>query len=351
VVEDGHIRFIYATTATADPLPPMPLNGRGIAVRAVRTGETQLVHDTSKDPDFAMDGEPSSLCSELDIPIKIDGKVVALINLETPRLNAYSEQDRRVVEILSEHVASVLYRIREESRLRGMEEERERGLADGAAEAVDMARRDLSMPLQTIQNASYLIRRRLVGAEEGANKIDNAVDLCVSTLDGLRMITNPQLLRRQPHDLNHLLRRSLTDSGISGKVKVKFMNATPVMAYVDGTKLGSVITNLLRKASESMPKGGDLSVDIGVNGDAATISITDTGSYHTRDSAPGESTPSRIAILDETSLEFILCRRIVEAHGGEIHLHKREKSSDLTIKLPTGEGVPQKIRRYVNTSL
>ncbi|MFH2111208.1 MAG: ATP-binding protein [Candidatus Bathyarchaeota archaeon] len=107
---------IYSMGVDLNLVSELPLGGRGITVRAARTGETQLVHDTRLDPDYLQDMDAEVRLSELDVPIKVAGKAVAVINLEDRRPNAYTEEDRRLIEIYSQHVAGALQRITHQGR-------------------------------------------------------------------------------------------------------------------------------------------------------------------------------------------------------------------------------------------
>ena len=135
IVEDGYLKFIYARTVSLKQLQQMPLNGRGITIRAIKTGESQLVSDVRLDPDFIKFVEPSDIYSELDVPVKVGGKVVALINLEKSCLDAFSDNDRRIVEIVAEQVASAISRI-EQLRAIKASEEKYRSLIDSSGEAI-----------------------------------------------------------------------------------------------------------------------------------------------------------------------------------------------------------------------
>ena len=117
IVEQNKVVFReYKENSLTDELD---INARGITLRAIRTGETQLVPDTRKDPDYIMGSTNRGVITltELDVPIKIDEKVVAIINLESWELDAFSYEDRRLVETLAEHVSSALSRISYRSRL------------------------------------------------------------------------------------------------------------------------------------------------------------------------------------------------------------------------------------------
>ncbi len=111
VVEEGYLKFIYARPIPVEQLQRMPLSGRGITVRVVKTGESQMIPDVRLDPDFVNQLESMNPLSELAVPVKLDERVIAVINLERENLNAFSDEDQRIIEILGEQVASAISRI------------------------------------------------------------------------------------------------------------------------------------------------------------------------------------------------------------------------------------------------
>jgi len=116
----------------------LPLDGPGVTVRAFKTGETQLVPDTRLDVDYVgADSGESELRSELVVPVKISGEPVAVINIESPEVNAFTEDDRKLVEILAEHVASAMTRLRDREELKASEE-RYRELFGSISEGVSV---------------------------------------------------------------------------------------------------------------------------------------------------------------------------------------------------------------------
>ena len=111
IVDADHIKFVFSRDVPLVNVPDLQLTGRGITVRAVRTGETQVVGNTRFDPDFVANSEGKELLSELDVPIKIAGRVVAVINLQAEKEAAFTDEDKRLVEVLSEHISSAMARI------------------------------------------------------------------------------------------------------------------------------------------------------------------------------------------------------------------------------------------------
>ena len=97
----------------------IPLNGPGIVVRAVNTGETQYVPDIRVDPDYLEGGKIDEsgrvfeILSELTVPVKVGGETRLILNIERSKVDAFSKQDQKLVEILAAHTASAYQLIKE----------------------------------------------------------------------------------------------------------------------------------------------------------------------------------------------------------------------------------------------
>jgi GAF domain-containing protein/anti-anti-sigma regulatory factor len=92
----------------ADMLPighRMPV-GEGMVGWTVRQGETRLANDVNTDPLY-FNPQPDVIKtqSELDVPIKMGEEVFGLIDIQDPQLNAFDEDDVRVIETLASQVA------------------------------------------------------------------------------------------------------------------------------------------------------------------------------------------------------------------------------------------------------
>jgi len=110
-VQDNKIVFTELREDSA--ILELDLDGDGITVRAVNTGETQRVPDTRLDSGYisGRTGVDEETLSELDVPILGRDGVMALINLESNYVGAFSDDDQRLVETFAQHVASALIRI------------------------------------------------------------------------------------------------------------------------------------------------------------------------------------------------------------------------------------------------
>jgi diguanylate cyclase (GGDEF)-like protein len=81
----------------------LSLNGKGLTVAAYQSGQPIYVPDVTKDQRFFR-GAKETLC-ELDIPLKVGDRVIGVLNLESPKINAFSDQDQRVFSSYAERAA------------------------------------------------------------------------------------------------------------------------------------------------------------------------------------------------------------------------------------------------------
>lgn len=77
--------------------------GAGVCGTAASTGETQLVTDVRAFPGHIACDAASQ--SELVVPIKRDGEVIAVIDLDSPRPSRFDEADARGIEVLASAMA------------------------------------------------------------------------------------------------------------------------------------------------------------------------------------------------------------------------------------------------------
>ncbi|MET3469598.1 GAF domain-containing protein [Novosphingobium sp. 1529] len=80
--------------------------GQGVCGTAAATGETQLVRDVHAFPGHIACDAASA--SELVVPIKRDGVVIAVIDLDSPTLARFDEEDARGIEALAAVLAGAV---------------------------------------------------------------------------------------------------------------------------------------------------------------------------------------------------------------------------------------------------
>ena len=77
--------------------------GKGVCGTAAQSGETQLVADVHAFPGhIACDANSAS---ELVVPVRRNGTVIAVIDLDSPTLNRFDTEDAKGVELLAQMIA------------------------------------------------------------------------------------------------------------------------------------------------------------------------------------------------------------------------------------------------------
>ena len=139
-VDGDSLNFTHSRGVPSSEGFKLPLDGKGLTVRAVRTGESQRVGDVRTSADYTLGWDHSSqnFRSELDVPVKIEGEVVAVLNVESEEMDHFTPQDQTLLEIYADHVASAISRIRRDEQLR-KSEEKYRALMESSLDAVTVS--------------------------------------------------------------------------------------------------------------------------------------------------------------------------------------------------------------------
>lgn len=84
--------------------PRFPV-GEGLSGAAVASGETVVVGDVTTDPRYLT--TLGSTRSEIVVPVRIDGVVRGLIDVESERVDAFTEEDSALLERCAESLTPI----------------------------------------------------------------------------------------------------------------------------------------------------------------------------------------------------------------------------------------------------
>lgn len=131
----------------------------GVTGRAVKTGQSQLVDDVTQDSAY-IQYDPETR-SELAVPIKLGKRIIGVINVEHPDLNAFDEEDQQALESLAAQAAVAIEnaRLYEEQQQRANQLALINQIAAGISSSLD-----LDKILQTLVNELA----RAIGVEQCA---------------------------------------------------------------------------------------------------------------------------------------------------------------------------------------
>ena len=185
-------------------------------------------------------------------------------------------------------------------------------------------------------------------ARQALNGSVAARDIVNDLLEFARTSRHEQHLTTEPVDMCEFVRSTIDghmpaalDKGIALKTK-----RLPEHAYctIDKGRMSRVIDNLIANALKFTPRGGTVTVDIGVCPNHVLITVRDTGIGIPRalhDHLFEPFTPSRRPGTDKeksTGLGLSISREIVEQHGGRIRFESEEgKGSSFFLQLPSSE--------------
>jgi len=334
VVDEGFLVHVDAR-GLEPPVEPLSLDGIGVTVRAAREARTIHVPDVKDDPDYIEASSRSR--SELAVPVRTDGEVIAVLNMESPIVDAFTDQDIKLLEILALHVGASLVRLRQEAELRRVSEENVSSILGGFERVTRMLRHDLRSPLQSINNAAQMMELDSSTSTEMLTIIRNNVNYIAEVLDDLRTMTTTRALIRKPHDVDILIRRLLNRRILPNDIEVDIGLQSGVKARVDSTKLTRVIDNLINNAVEAMPQGGRLTLETKVEGDDYVIMIGDDGEGISEEDLSMIFRPFFSTKETGMGLGLTYCKEVVEAHGGSMGVSSgKGVGTVITVRLPLG---------------
>ena len=80
--------------------------GEGITGWVARNGKPARVGNVKKDPRYVM--VERKICSELAVPLEVEGEVRGVLNVDSDRLDAFTESDQQLLEALALEAAKVI---------------------------------------------------------------------------------------------------------------------------------------------------------------------------------------------------------------------------------------------------
>jgi CheY-like chemotaxis protein/PAS domain-containing protein len=134
--------------------------GQGVTGHVAATGETYLCVDTRTDPLY-LQGSAGAR-SSLTVPLIYQQHVIGTFNVESPRANAFGEEDQQFAELFSYEIANALHTL----ELLSAEK---RGTA---SKSIDLINREVVLPVDEILAATSAVLDRYIGHDaEMADKL------------------------------------------------------------------------------------------------------------------------------------------------------------------------------------
>jgi two-component system, sensor histidine kinase SagS len=125
--------------------------GNGITGFVAATGKSYLCPDIAADPLYIQGAEGAR--SSLTAPLVFQDAIIGTLNVESPRLNAFGEDDVRFVETFGREIAAALHTL----QLLSAEKR------TGASKSIEAVNRKVSMPVDEILAEAAIVLERYIG--------------------------------------------------------------------------------------------------------------------------------------------------------------------------------------------
>jgi len=234
-------------------------------------------------------------------------------------------------------MAAQLQRLREmETKMRRQEQFASLG------QAAAVIAHEIRNPLGIIKTSSQLIRRKSELEPESdrlvsfvLDEVDRIERLVQDILDYVR----PKDTQRKRINLSELIDRLVTMSApVLRKQCVGYEvtgNKDPVWVLADPDQLYQAFLNLVLNATDAMPEGGTLKLQMDRAGDQVTVLVRDTGAGVNEEVAAKIFEPFVTTKAKGTGLGLAKTRAIIEEHGGDITFESKPgEGATFIVKLP-----------------
>jgi len=230
-------------------------------------------------------------------------------------------------------------------------EEKTRQLKDSErlatiGQTAGMVGHDIRNPLQSIEGAAYLGKEELKSLpdessarkelEEIIEMIENQTRYIDHIVSDLQDFAKPPLPQPRETDIQQIIDESLSMIDIPANIQVKtILQEDLKKQLLDPTFLKRILLNLIKNATQAMPNGGELAIKAYEDQQTLRISVEDTGAGISEEEKPKIFTPLFTTKAKGQGLGLAVCKRLVEAHTGEITFESETgKGTKFMIKLP-----------------
>jgi signal transduction histidine kinase len=344
VVDDSHENLILLETI---------LNGEGYTTSLAGDGKAALIAVAAAQPDLVlldvhmpvMDGY--TVCQALKADPATRDVPVIFISSSDETLNKVRAFEVGGIDYVTKplHLEELLARANAHIRLYRSQREKDRFLRTLS--------HDLKNPINLITGAVELLRdtRKPVNGEQREQLLDiidrkaKFMEELVNDLLDLARIeagAPPNLVEAA---LNDILESTLHGFDIlANRKRIALFALLPsreVKVYADPMHLSRAFSNLLTNALKYTPEGGQVKLEVRIEGASANILVIDTGLGIPEEDIPRlfepffRGTQSKHVQEEGTGLGLAIAHAIIKQHGGSISVESRVgEGSTFTVTLP-----------------
>ena len=294
------------------------------------------------------------LVSYLGLPLMAKGEAIGTISVLTKEEHAFTTEEINFLSTLAAQAATAIHnsQLFEQTKKQAAELEKAKDMqADFAA----MIAHDLRSPLTATLSTATMLEDGLFGAVNQEQKqwllkmqsnIRGLVELVNDFLDLSKLEAGHIQLAKEMVHMDQLIRESADNyRALAGEKKISLRTRIdPTLPHInaDPRRIDQVLSNLLSNAIKFTPEGGEIEVGAArENGLEARLWVRDTGMGIPLQETEQifqkyrQAASAKEAKEKGTGLGLVICKMIVEAHGGKIRVESEEgKGSTFTVTIP-----------------
>jgi len=193
---------------------------------------------------------------------------------------------------------------------------------------------DLRSPLQTIQNAVYLLQKS-PDNEMLFDMVRQSLKQATSILDSFRDYYKGHIITPLETEATKIADLALSNSGLPDNISVVREYDETLRVHVDPVKTALAIQKLVINSVEAMEEGGELRISVFDSPDSVEICVKDSGTGIPPEAEESLFEPFVSSKKQGNGLGVPTAKRIVESHGGSLtYITKQGEGTTFTISFP-----------------
>jgi len=270
-------------------------------------------------------------------PITVEGRLTGYVGLYKD-VTERKQMERKLQEY-SEHLEELV-----EKRTRQLKEAQEQLLKSERLAAIGeiaaMVDHDLRNPLTSIAGATYYLKTKLEQkmdktAKDMVELIEKDIKYSDKIISDLLRYSREIHLELTETTPKSITKHALTSIKVPKNIRISNLTDNKPKIKIDAQKMNRVLVNITKNAIDAMPKGGKLTITSKKTNGKLEITFTDTGRGMQKDIFEKIWTPLFTTKAKGMGLGLPICKRIVEAHGGDISVESIVgKGTTFTVTIP-----------------
>lgn|GEM_PF-1512347 len=316
-----------------------PIGEIGVQSWAVKNKKAIRIADVTKEPRYL--GYLKNMKSELAVPLITDGRVIGVINIESPELDFFTEQHEKILGLLANGASLAMKNAKSREKMKQMTILKNMGqynerllhwIGNKAAPVLGCANRlleDINTAIFEPEIKESVIEDLEIIRDNSTLMLDVKKEFIGVTRD----------LEMKPINLADILEESIKRKNIRGEILD--LNIEKRIPRVKGDKKGldMVISNLLENALDAMEGIKEKKLQVILKQDPEgkhlLLKVADNGCGISRDDLSKVFLPFFTKKSKGTGIGLAISREIVAAMEGEISVESEEqKGTSFIVKLP-----------------